>query len=71
MRNSELRKQLKEQFEQVIAKDANLSTLAGILDAMTTDVSSSSVPEAHYQEVEKRRKDWKAGTTLGMSWEEV
>lgn len=70
MRNSELRKQLKEQFEQVIAKDANLSTLAGILDAMTTDVSSS-VPEAHYQEVEKRRKDWKAGTTLGMSWEEV
>jgi len=41
MRNSELRKQLKEQFEQVIAKDANLSTLAGILDAMTSDVSSS------------------------------
>lgn len=71
MRHSELRKQLKEQFEQVIAKDANLSALAGILDAMTSDVSSSLVPEAHYLEVEKRSKDWKAGTTLGMSWEEV
>ena len=71
MRKSELRKQLKEQFKQVVAKDANLTTLAGVFDAMTTQDFPSSVPEAHYQLVEERRKDWKAGTTQGMDWEEV
>ena len=38
---------------------------------MTTPASPSSVPEAHYQLVEERRKDWKAGTTQGMDWEEL
>ena len=57
MRKSELRKQLKEQFEQVVANDANLITLAGVFDAMTTPAFPSSVPEAHYQLVEERRKE--------------
>ena len=70
MRKSELRKQLKEQFEQVVANDANLITLARVFDAMTTPAFLSSVPEAHYQLVEER-KEWKAGTTQGMDWEEV
>ena len=44
MRKSELRKQLKVQFEQVVAKDANITTLAGVFDTMTTQDFPSSVP---------------------------
>ena len=66
MRKSELRKQLKEQFEQVVAKDANLTSLAVVFDAMITQDFPSSLPEAHYQLVEERRKDWKAPITVAF-----
>ena len=71
MGTEELRNKLIKQFNLVIQDDANLLTLNGIFDAITTNESDSLVPEEHYEIVEERRRKWLAGETNGLLWDEV
>ncbi len=67
----ELRKKLIEQFNLFLQDDSKLVTLNGIFDSMNAVDSSSLVPDSHYEIVEKRRQEFHAGETKGLTWDEV
>lgn len=67
----ELKDKLKAQFKNMLLDNSKLNLLDGIFDALNSENGNSKVPESYYKLVDERRKQYFAGETEGISWNDL